>query len=109
MVDKKKKPKKVYKNEGIHSVDERPLIPEEEEVINQSSDQKKMSFVSNQDHIEAALMIIRESFGHQKLVGSNEYETIVNAVRFDIQADVIMNFINSVEAIKNGVLHKNKI
>lgn len=101
------KKKKVYKNEGIY--DTGHASPEAQEpVVNVTMDQKKMSLSGNEDHVEAAITILRESFGNQKLVGKSEYETVVNAIRFDVQADVIINFINAIDSIKNGSLHERK-
>ncbi len=61
--------------------------------------QKKLEF-ANSDHVATVIQILQESSGVPSLVGQTEYETVVNAVRLDTQQDMIKNFINNLDKIK---------
>jgi hypothetical protein len=71
----------------------------------QSMKQKKIAFAQS-DHIEAVVALLRESCRQEKLVGDTEYETVVNAVTLDAQSDLIIKFINQIDFIKQGGLHR---
>lgn len=71
----------------------------------QSLKQKKIAFAQS-THFEAVLAILKECSRQTKLVGDNEFQTIVNAVTLDAQSDMLVKFINQVDFIKGGGLHK---
>lgn len=71
----------------------------------QSIKQKKIAFAQS-DHIEAVIVLLREACRQEKLVGDTEYATVVNAVTLDAQSDLIIKFINQIDFIKQGGLHK---
>ncbi len=71
----------------------------------QSIKQKKIAFAQS-EHIEAVIAILKDSCGEHKLVGENEFETLKNAITLDAQAEVIKNFINLIDHIKQGGLHQ---
>ncbi len=73
-------------------------------IVNLSMKQKKIAFAQS-EHIEAVIQLIQEAGGVPKLVGENEFETIVNAVTLDAQQNVLTKFINMIDAIKKGGLH----
>lgn len=70
----------------------------------QSLKQKKIAFAQNADMVNAALAILREGMRHEKLVGDTEFDTLVNAITMDAQANMVIEFINVIEHIKNGGL-----
>ncbi len=73
--------------------------------VNVSMKQKKIAFVQS-EHIEAVITILRESAKSTQLVGDTEFATVVNAVTLDAQSNLIMEFINQIDKIKKGGLHK---
>ncbi len=77
-----------------------------EEQVNITIEQKKMSFCSSADHIQAAIAILRECGGVPKLVGDSSHETVVNAVTLDAQQEMMKKFINAIDSIKQGSLHE---
>lgn len=77
----------------------------DETPLEQSLKQKKIAFAQS-EHIEAVIAILRGAAKQVKLVGDTEFETLVNAVTLDAQSDLIMEFINQIDFIKSGGLHK---
>lgn len=77
-------------------MNEDPLVP-------QTLVQKKIAFAQS-SHLEAVLAIIRDCTYRDKLVGDSEYATVVNAVTMDTQAQLIMDFIATIDRIKRGDL-----
>lgn len=69
--------------------------------------QKKIAFAQS-EHVDAAVLILRETISQKPLVGSSEYETVVNAVTLDAQSDMILKFLNTLDFIKKGGLHEPK-
>lgn len=76
----------------------------EDELPPQSLMQKQMLFASNPDMVEAVIEILKNSFQARELIGDSEYETIVNAVRFDTQQSVMVEFVKRIDFIKQGGL-----
>ncbi len=60
----------------------------------------KIAF-ANSEHVAVVIQILQECGGTQALVGSSEYETVVNAVTLDANSNMIKKFINSLDAIKS--------
>lgn len=77
-------------------MDQDPLIP-------QSLVQKKIAF-SQSAHLEAVLAIFNDCTHKGKLVGDTEYETLVNAITMDAQAQLLIDFISAIDRIKRGEL-----
>ncbi len=73
--------------------------------VNISAKQKKIAFVQS-EHVEAVIAILRDSTKKTQLVGDNEFLTVVNAVTLDAQSNLIIEFINQIDFIKKGGLHK---
>lgn len=66
---------------------------------NQNILQKKIAF-ANSEHVATVIHILKECGGAHGLVGQTEYETVVNAVTLDAQQDMIKNFINALDSVK---------
>jgi len=77
----------------------------DETLEQQSLKQKKIAFAQS-PHLEAVIALLRDVSHNQKLVGETEYETLVNAITMDAQAQMILDLISSVDFIKQGGLHK---
>lgn len=69
----------------------------------QTPRQKKITFANSVD-MSTLLVILRECSKHEKLVGDNEFQTIVSAVTLDAQSQLIIDFINTIDRIKRGEL-----
>ena len=76
---------------------------EDETIEQQSIKQKKIAFAQS-EHIEAVIAIMRDVAKHTKLVGDSEFETLVNAITMDSQAELMLQFINQIDFIKQGGL-----
>lgn len=85
--------------------DQEPAQPIEERPENISLNQKKIAFV-NSTHLDAVLAILKDSFGEQKLLGANEFETVKNAVTLEANSNTLKAFIKMVDYIKAGGLHQ---
>ncbi len=70
---------------------------------NQTLRQKKIALAQGVD-MSTLLVILRECSKHEKLVGDNEFQTVVNAVTLDAQSTLIIDFINTIDRIKRGEL-----
>lgn len=73
--------------------------------INVTLNQKKIAFAQS-EHVEVVLALLREATTNQKLVGENEYETVVNAVTLDAQSTLVIKFISQLDFIKKGGLNQ---
>ena len=80
---------------------------DEDPVAVQSETQKKIAFAQS-GHVEAVMLILREVSRQEKLVGDTEFETLKNAITLDAQAEMMIQFIASVDHIKKGGLHEPK-
>lgn len=76
------------------------MEPNEQSII-----QKKIAFATS-EHIEAVILLLKECSGVSKLLGDSEYQTVVNAATLDAQQNLVRDFINAVDRIKRGGLHK---
>lgn len=77
----------------------------DDELPPQSIVQKQIAFASNPDMVAAALEIIKTTFVTNELVGDSEYKTVVNAVTFDTQQNVMIGFLKRLDFIREGGLH----
>lgn len=76
----------------------------DEPIEQQSLIQKQITFANNAEMVQAAIEVIKSSFTAGELVGDSEYATVVNAVKFDTQQDVMVNFWKRIEYIRGGGL-----
>lgn len=70
----------------------------------QSIKQKKIAFAQNVAMVEGALAVLQSCMRRDKLVGDTEYATLVNAITMDAHAELGIQFMMSIERIKNGDL-----
>lgn len=75
----------------------------EDPIVKQTMVQKKIAFAQS-GHLDAVLAIFNECTHKGKLVGDTEYDTLVNAITMDAQAQLLIDFIASVDSIKQGGL-----
>lgn len=103
MAGKKKiKKEKEYQEEAPH------VIPDfDDSLMGQTKDQQKMAF-ANSAHVAVVVQLLQECSTKKPLVEDTEYRTIVNAVTLDAQSNLILEFINQVNAIKGGSLFKSQ-
>lgn len=71
---------------------------------NNTLKKQKIAFANDADMVRAALEIFRTCTTQKPLVGENEYATVVNAVTLDAESNMMLKFINSIDAIKRGGL-----
>lgn len=77
----------------------------QDELPPQSLIQKQIAFAADPDMVRAALEVIKSTFVTDTLVGDSEYKTVVNAVTFDVQQNVMIGFMKRIDFIKEGGLH----
>lgn len=66
-----------------------------------------ITLAQNQDNVDALIAILKRAFGDQnRLIGDNEYQTIVNAIRLDTQTDTVIQTLKIIDFIKKGGLHE---
>ncbi len=65
--------------------------------------QKKIAFANGVD-MSTLLAILKDCTKKEKLVGDNEFQTVVAAVTLDAQSQLIIDFINTIDRIKRGEL-----
>lgn len=80
----------------------------EDELPPQSIVQMQIAFAANPEMVRAAIEVIKSTFQNGPLIGDNEYKTIVNAVVFDTQQDVMIGFLKRIDFIKEGGLHNQQ-
>lgn len=76
-----------------------------DELPPQSLIQKQIAFANEPDSVAAAIEIIKSTFELGALVGESEYSTVVNAVKFDTQQNVMLGFLKRLDFIRQGGLH----
>lgn len=68
---------------------------------------QRMMIVSAQ-YPDVVLELLKSVIPKRSLVGDSEYATVVNAVTFDVQSDIITNVGELMENIRNGSLINNQ-
>lgn len=74
---------------------------------NNNSLKQQMMIVSAQYPL-AVLEIIKSVIEQRSLVGSSQYETLVNAITFDVQSEMLLNVSNLMGKIREGSLTNNQ-
>lgn len=74
---------------------------------NNNSLKQQMMIVSAQYPL-AVLEIIKSVIEQRSLVGSSQYETLVNAITFDVQSEMLLNVSNLMGKIREGSLINNQ-
>lgn len=74
----------------------------------QSIVQMQITFAANPDMVRAAIEVIKSTFELGALVGDNEFNTVVNAVKFDTQQNIMLGFLKHIDFIKGGGLHNQQ-
>ncbi len=73
------------------------MEPQDEQSIKQ-----KIVALCQSEHVPAMLNMLKRVSTANKLVGDSEFSTIVNAVKFDTQQDMIVQVLNLIESVKDG-------
>lgn len=71
------------------------------------NDQKKIQRIvalANSDLVPAVIDLLRDAFVPIELVGSNEFETVVNAVRMDEHQNIMNRVLSTINKAKSGEL-----
>lgn len=79
-----------------------------DEQIPQSKKQKLIALVQG-DNSSTVIELIKMVIPREKLIGDNEFSTIVNAVKFDTREQMILDIVQLMEEIKNGSLNETII
>lgn len=74
---------------------------------NQSIQQKIISLTQS-EHAETVILILKRVSEVNQLVGDTDYKTIVNAVTFDAQQNMILKVLELFESVKNGSFINNQ-
>lgn len=80
----------------------------EDELPPQSIVQMQILFAADPNMVRAAIEIIKSTFTTEALVGESEYATVVNAVKFDTQQNVMLGFMRQIDIIREGGLHNQQ-
>lgn len=70
--------------------------------------QKKIELAQS-EHAPIVIELMKDLIEHGHLLGGNEYETVVNAVRFDTQSTMLTGMVDLLESIRGGALHQVKM
>lgn len=76
----------------------------------QQSDKQKIVALVQSEHANTVISILKRivQTNSQSLVGDNEFGTIVNAVRFDTQQNMILEVLKLYESVKDGSFISNQ-
>lgn len=74
--------------------------------INQTVKQKIATLLANPDNIQAIIELVKMSIPQEEILGDNEYQTIVNAVKLDTRGKVLVDLIAKIDFIKQGGLNQ---
>lgn len=75
---------------------------------NEQTMKQKMIALAQSEHLPTMIYMLKSVCTANKLVGDNEFSTVVNAVKFDTQQDIIIDLMKLVESIKNGSFINNQ-
>lgn len=68
---------------------------------------QKMMIVSAQ-YSDAVLELLKSVIQQRSLIGDTEYATVVNAVTFDVQSEMLLKVSQLMEQIKSGSIINNQ-
>lgn len=80
----------------------------EDELPPQSLKQMQILFAADPNMVRAAIEVIKTTFETGALIGDSEYATIVNAVKFDTQQNIMLGFMRQIDIIREGGLHNQQ-
>lgn len=100
-----KKPKKNKKIE-----EEKPFVPDlgtGEDIQAESLKQKKIRLAQGEFAL-IAIEILKECMQQIELVSDTQWQTTVNSIKMDTQANILRDFVDKLEEIRQGSLHEIK-
>lgn len=77
------------------------------ELSEQSMKQKKIALAQSV-HAPIVIELLKDCMNRTALVGDNEFKTIVNAVTFDVQSEILIKMVDLLENIRQGKMHEQK-
>lgn len=78
-----------------------------EEITEQSMKQKKIALAQS-EHAPIVIELMKDCITQSPLVGDTEYKTLVNAITFDVQSEILRKMVDLLENIRQGGLHEPK-
>jgi len=79
----------------------------EEQLPPQSMIQKKIALAQS-EHAPIIIELLKDCITQSPLIGDNEFKTLVNAITFDVQSELIIKMVERLEFIRSGGLLKGK-
>lgn len=76
-------------------------------ISDQSMKQKKIALAQS-EHAPIVIELLKDCMTRSPLVGDNEFKTLVNAITFDVQSEIIVKMVERLEFIRQGGLHEGK-
>lgn len=78
-----------------------------DELQQQSMIQKKIALAQS-EHAPIVIELLKDCIQQSPLIGDNEFKTLVNAITFDVQSEIIIKMVERLEFIRNGGLLQGK-
>lgn len=75
---------------------------ENEELKEQTLNQKAISFATSDHYAGAVEILKRVRTKLQSVLGENEFQTMVNALTLELEANLIQRFIVEIDSIRQG-------
>lgn len=101
---KKEKEALLKKSEGPEPIKQ---TPEELELGPQTIKQLKIA-LANSQYAPIIIDLIKDCMPQISLVGKSEYETVVNAITFDVRSEIIRRMVDLLAEIRQGSMHEIK-
>lgn len=74
----------------------------EEEILNQTTEQKVVSFATSK-HYQGAVELLKRSLTEiTTLIGENEFKTVVNALTVELETALVQRFVVAINKIRTG-------
>lgn len=88
-------------------IDTNKAAADELELSEQSMKQKKI-ILAQSVHAPIVIELLKDCMTRTALVGDSEFETLKNAIRFDVQSDILTKMVDLLENIRQGGMHEQK-
>ncbi len=84
------------------------MDPKPEELVNQTLEQKVVSFATSEHYAGAVELLKRSTTQVMTIIGETEFKTVVNALTLELESDLIRRFVVAIDEIRTGKnLEKN--
>ena len=78
------------------------MEPKPEELVNQTLDQKVISFATSEHYAGAVELLKRSLTQITSIVGDSEFSTVVNALTLEKESDLVRRFVVEIDNIRTG-------